>query len=159
MNLKATLQKGVGLVDSFAKRFREELARNGIKQKELAQRIGITEASISRYTNGFRTPRSTTMIKIAEALHTTPEYLMGAGNAEGRTQEVIVEFVESYITGGVYGSNYKWRDNHGEIVRCRNCAYWKDADLRDKNPSWLPCMSVPTREDFFCSDGKKVCGK
>jgi transcriptional regulator with XRE-family HTH domain len=146
-------------VDSFAKRFREELARNGIKQKELAQRIGVTEASLSRYANGFRTPRSTTMIKIAEALHITPEYLMGAGNAEGRPEEVIVEFIESYITGGIYGSNYQWRDNHGEIVRCRNCAYWKDEDLRDKNPSWLPCMSVPTREDFFCSDGKKVCSK
>lgn len=35
-----------------------------------------------------------------------------------------VEFIESYWTGGEYGSDYKWNDNHGELVRCKDCIHW-----------------------------------
>ena len=42
-----------------------------------------------------------------------------------------------------------------EVVRCKDCAYWKNEAERDKHPSWLPCMNVSTRADFFCADGVK----
>lgn len=42
-----------------------------------------------------------------------------------------------------------------EIVRCKDCKYWQDESERDEHPSWLPCMDVQTRNDFFCADGEK----
>ena len=44
-----------------------------------------------------------------------------------------VEFIESYWTGGEYGYDYKWNDNHGELVRCKDCKNWKPGEIvRDK---------------------------
>lgn len=34
-----------------------------------------------------------------------------------------VEFIESYIK---IGNDYKWNDNHGELIRCMDCKYWQD---------------------------------
>lgn len=33
-----------------------------------------------------------------------------------------VEFIESYIK---VGNDYQWNDNHGELIRCKDCAEWK----------------------------------
>ena len=41
-----------------------------------------------------------------------------------RPEKRKVEFIESYWTGGEYGSDYHWNDNHGELVRCRDCRHW-----------------------------------
>ena len=60
-------------------RFKEEMIKSGMKQKELAQKVGVTEVSISRYVSGERQPRGIILVKIAEALSTTPEYLCGLG--------------------------------------------------------------------------------
>lgn len=31
-----------------------------------------------------------------------------------------VEFIESYIK---VGNDYQWNDNHGELIRCKDCKY------------------------------------
>ena len=41
----------------------------------------------------------------------------------------LVEFIESYWTGGECGSDYKWNDNHGELVRCKDCKYFEIKDF------------------------------
>lgn len=33
-----------------------------------------------------------------------------------------VEFIESYIK---IGNDYKWNDNHGELIRCKDCKYFE----------------------------------
>jgi transcriptional regulator with XRE-family HTH domain len=52
------------------------LKKNNISQKELAEIIGTTETSISRYVQGHRIPKLPIAIKMAKALHTTAEYIM-----------------------------------------------------------------------------------
>ena len=34
-----------------------------------------------------------------------------------------VEFIESY-TKGPSGHDYAWNDNHGELIRCKDCKYY-----------------------------------
>lgn len=63
--------KGLG------ERISAELKQKGIQQKELAARIGITEATLSRYISGTREPKPETLANIATALHTTSDYLLG----------------------------------------------------------------------------------
>ena len=40
---------------------------SGLSQRDLAKKIGVTEASISRYVKGDREPKFETIIKIAKA--------------------------------------------------------------------------------------------
>ena len=53
------------------------LKESGLNQKMLAQRIGVTEAVISRYISGEREPRPDILANIATALHTSSDYLLG----------------------------------------------------------------------------------
>ena len=54
-----------------------------------------------------------------------------------------VEFIESYIKIG--NGDYQWNDNHGELIRCKDCKHY-DVDFC-KNREW------ETSPDWFCADG------
>lgn len=60
----------------------ESLQKRGITQRELATRIGVTEAVISRYISGEREPKPDVLANIATALSTTSDYLLGIENGE-----------------------------------------------------------------------------
>ena len=62
------------------------LQKNGLTQRELAEQVGVTEVSMSRYVKGERIPRITIAVNIANALHTTVEYLIGQETKEGDTE-------------------------------------------------------------------------
>lgn len=47
-----------------------------ISQKQLAETTGLTEAGISRYISGQRLPRLDILLKIADALNCTLDYLL-----------------------------------------------------------------------------------
>ena len=53
------------------------LKSQSMSQKELAERIGTTEATMSRYVAGERDPKSEVLANIATALNTTTDYLLG----------------------------------------------------------------------------------
>lgn len=48
----------------------------GMKQSELAELIGTTEATLSRYENDKRVPKGETVFKIAKALNVSVEFLL-----------------------------------------------------------------------------------
>jgi len=58
-------------------RITEALQKCGMTQRELARRIGVTEAVMSRYVSGDREPKPETLANIATALHTTSDFLLG----------------------------------------------------------------------------------
>ena len=49
----------------------------GLSQEELAQKLNVVRQTISKWEKGTSVPDSEMLIKIAEALDTTPAYLMG----------------------------------------------------------------------------------
>lgn len=53
------------------------LKEQGMTQKELAARVGATEAAVSKYIKGEREPRAEILANIATVLHTTSESLLG----------------------------------------------------------------------------------
>ena len=61
----------------FGDRLQGLLRDQGVTQKDLANRIGTTEATISRYVSGDREPKADVLANIATALHTTSDYLLG----------------------------------------------------------------------------------
>ncbi len=77
---------------TFSERLSELLEKRGMTQKELALRIGVTEASLSRYMNSDRKPRSEVLANIATALQTTSDYLLGVeeeGNIDSDYPRII----------------------------------------------------------------------
>ncbi|ABR33789.1 helix-turn-helix domain-containing protein [Clostridium beijerinckii] len=48
-----------------------------LKQKELAELAGITEATLSRYENGKREPKGEIISKLANVLNVSTDYLLG----------------------------------------------------------------------------------
>lgn len=61
----------------FGERLLTLLQKQGITQKELADWINVTEATLSRYVSGDREPKAETLANIATALHTTSDFLLG----------------------------------------------------------------------------------
>jgi transcriptional regulator with XRE-family HTH domain len=58
-------------------RISDLLQKHGLTQRELAEKVGVTEVSMSRYISGDRTPKGPIIANIALALHTTSDYLLG----------------------------------------------------------------------------------
>lgn len=59
-----------------------------------------------------------------------------------------VEFIESYWTGGEFGSDYKWNDNHGELIRCKDCVHYDEDGYCDIQ--W-----TTSGDNWFCGDGER----
>lgn len=61
----------------IGRRIENELIKNNITQRDLANRVGLDESIISRIIKGERNPKSDVLANIATALHTTSDYLLG----------------------------------------------------------------------------------
>lgn len=74
---KSCVEGSVIMGKELGLRITEILQKRGMTQRELALRIGVTEAVISRYVSGCRDPKPNVLANIATALHTTSDYLLG----------------------------------------------------------------------------------
>lgn len=66
----------------FAARLKKTRERQGLSQRELADRSGLTPAAISQLETGQREPTFSTIVRLATALRTSPNDLIGIGDAE-----------------------------------------------------------------------------
>lgn len=67
-----------------------------------------------------------------------------------------VEFIESYIK--VQGGDYQWNDNHGELVRCKDCVHWIPGTITDKSDFIQPrCKrnGGVWLSDEYCSNAER----
>lgn len=58
-------------------RLREARKRLGYTMKELGQKVGITEGAVSNYETGKRQPDLAMLIKLADTLEVSTDYLLG----------------------------------------------------------------------------------
>ena len=71
--------------NGLGERIRALLSKQRMTQRQLAEKVGATESAVSKYLKGEREPRAEVLAKIATALGTTSEYLLG--RQEGITTE------------------------------------------------------------------------
>ena len=64
-------------MDILAKKLKEQARLLGISNAEAARRIGLDERRYAHYTAGRREPDMATLVRIAVALGTTPNALLG----------------------------------------------------------------------------------
>lgn len=75
-----------------------------------------------------------------------------------RPEKRKVEFIESYWTGGEYGSDYVWNDNHGELIQCKDCVHWIPGTITDKDDFIQPrCKrnGGVWLSDEYCSNAER----
>lgn len=70
------------MTNLMGEKLRMLIAERGVSQKELAQKAGVTEAAISHYINGDRSPRGAILLNIANALGTTTDFLLSVSKSE-----------------------------------------------------------------------------
>ena len=66
-----------------------------------------------------------------------------------------VEFIESYIK---VGNDYQWNDNHGELIRCRDCKYWSAEIEQTAIPNMRKCTwwrNIGVFPIDFCSRAER----
>ena len=71
---------------------------------------------------------------------------------------VKVEFIESYIKGVNGSADYQWNDNHGELIRCKDCKYshlLHDKYTCSKHSYHTVGVIHLFDADWFCADGVK----
>ena len=66
------------------------LSQKNMTQKQLACKTGLTESAISHYVKGDRVPRGVNLVKIANALDTTTDFLLGLGENGSKNEEIEV---------------------------------------------------------------------
>ena len=96
--------------EMFVKRLKELIARENITQKELAVDVGITEAALSRYMKGDRTPHGDTLCNLATALHTTTDYLLGREEIENFNKEISFNDMQGLLARN--SKKYSDAENH-----------------------------------------------
>ena len=64
-------------IEPASVRIKKALEINNMKQAELSRRTGIDKGTISLYISGKYEPRSNKTVLLAEALGTSPEWIMG----------------------------------------------------------------------------------
>ena len=62
---------------SFGENLRAHLSSHGISQKWVAEQMGTTTATVSRYVSGDRVPSLENLVDLAQSLNVSVDYLIG----------------------------------------------------------------------------------
>lgn len=127
----------------FKERLRDKRIEAGMLQRDLAEKAGVTTRTIQNYELGTRRPQHTEVVqRLAEALGTTPDYLMGmegqyimaaqhqGGAKAARDIEDLVAEVSGLFAGGTLDD-----EAMEGAMRALNEAYWR---AKEKNKKYTP---------------------
>lgn len=107
-------------MEKFIKRLTELLEKNNMSQRELSQKIYVQEATISRYIHGERNPTSEILSRIADALNTTSDYLLGKTENANKTyneKELSIDYIKVAKKAENYGIPAKSLEDFIELVK------------------------------------------
>lgn len=74
----------------FAERISILMDKHNLNQSQLAKKADITEAAMSNYVKGVRTPNSEVLLRIAKVLDTSTDYLLGKTNADPSNENLTI---------------------------------------------------------------------
>lgn len=85
--------------EMFSDRLKRTMKERGYTQKEPAERSHLTEAAISKYLSGYRTPHLEILAGLASVLNVTTDYLLGVENkSKAESYQLVYEMVERNIS-------------------------------------------------------------
>lgn len=70
-------------------RIKERRLQLGLKQNQLAKKIGIAATNISMWESGTTSPRGENLIRLANALKVSPDWILYGGDVEPPNKELV----------------------------------------------------------------------
>lgn len=70
---------------NIGERIKQSRLEKGIDQLTLCEKLNIEQSTLSNYENGRRTPKPEVIVKIAEVLDVSTDYLLGKTNLRNYT--------------------------------------------------------------------------
>lgn len=67
----------MNITNVFPERLKEMRLKRGLTQKELGEKVGVKQNTFTNWENGKREPNFDNLIKLADALDTSTDYLLG----------------------------------------------------------------------------------
>lgn len=67
---------------TLAERLCMAMKNKGMKQKDVAEALGVTQATINRYINNERSPRADVIVRLSDLLGVTTDWLL-KGDSNG----------------------------------------------------------------------------
>ena len=83
---------------SISKRIQRRREELEITQKELAEKIGLNVSVMNRIESGERPARDDEIIKIAEILKVSTDYLLGLTNNSGKVHTTFIDNTHEFTT-------------------------------------------------------------
>jgi transcriptional regulator with XRE-family HTH domain len=82
---KAESAEAIPLPDdkAFGRRLKEIRKRRGVSQVDLAQRLGIHQSLVSQYECGYLRLHGALLVRLAQALQTTPDEILAVKTTPG----------------------------------------------------------------------------
>ncbi len=69
-------------------RLKIKMKENNLSARQLSLKTGISEAAISKYLSGVRTPHIEIVGRLADALNTTSDYLLGIEKTDSPYEKI-----------------------------------------------------------------------
>ena len=90
----------------FGERLLQVLKTKKITQKELADAVGVSDVTMSRYCKGLREPSGTTLVKIGNYLKVEVNFLLGTSNYPG--SDFISQEAYNLCASKIADYAYRW---------------------------------------------------
>jgi len=71
-----------------------------MSQAELAEKLGVSQQTISKYERGTREPDNETLVKLAEIFNCSIDYLLGKTDIRNPYDEFLTQAKEKYGSRG-----------------------------------------------------------
>jgi len=116
----------------FSERLTQKREEAGLKQAELARRIGVGRDSYNRYERSGTRPSLEVLALIANELNTTTDYLLGATDNPNPPGQKAAGFAERFLQlrmerrmrqnelAADFSGNYRWECTQDEVSRYEN---------------------------------------
>jgi len=104
----------------FVKRLVELMENDDMTQMELAEKIGTTNVTISRYISGERSPRIEIVAEIAKTFNVSIDYLLGLPSGKNRRfveNESMIELYKIVSHLGFLDNEHKLSKEQVTLIR------------------------------------------
>jgi transcriptional regulator with XRE-family HTH domain len=121
----------------FAERLSEQMKKQNLSIRQLAERMDMTPTTIFRYASGQRVPRANEILKASDVLGVTCDYLIGLSDDPKKTSRSTVQ--QERKTGRwVYAYRAKWDGTRYYFRQCDQCLYERDDCDPEKDTKFCP---------------------
>lgn len=102
--------------NDLSRKIRDLRAKHGLTLEQVAQQVGVGKSTVRKWETGFiENMRRDKIAKLAMALHTTPDYLMGWSNA-AQSQGVTAQEISLSGTEQELIRKFRMLDDRGRAA-------------------------------------------